>query len=290
MQRRTAAEKLLIGAHTSAAGGAFHALLEGQSIGATTVQLFTANQRQWQTKELTEEGVFQFKEALKETGLKKIASHASYLINLGSPQPDALEKSRNAFIQEIGRCRALGVSFINVHPGAALSSSEEECLDQVADSLLSFEAEFPDEKTRILLETTAGQGSSIGYRFEQLGYILEKVRKRVPVGICIDTCHIFVAGYDIRTPKGWEETLQEFDEQVGLKHLYAFHINDSDTEFGSRADRHAPLGEGKIGLQSFKFLMRSPLTREIPKYLETPGGPPAWVEEIALLREYAKAK
>jgi deoxyribonuclease IV len=289
MSKRVNPESLLIGAHTSAAGGAFNALLEGKEIGATTVQLFTANQKQWKGKPLSDEGVFLFKKALEETGLKKIMSHSSYLINLGSPDPESLQKSREGFTQELERCLKLGVTYLNFHPGAALKGSREECLDRIVDSLLLYEEMLRDGETALVLETTAGQGSSVGWKFEEIGYIVERVKKRVPIGVCIDTCHIFAAGYDIRTEEGWEKTLQEFDEIIGLKYLLAFHLNDSKKDFASRADRHEQLGDGKIGLESFRFLMNSKLTREIPKYLETPGGCPFWKKEITLLREFAKS-
>lgn len=285
---KTAPEKLLIGAHTSAAGGAYNALIEGKSIGATTIQLFTANQKQWKGKPLSEESIELFKETLEETRLQKIMSHAGYLINLGSPNPELLKKSRHAFQEEIERCLDLGITYLNFHPGAATNGSKEECLDRIVTSLLLMQDFFVDDSTRLLLETTAGQGSSVGASFEELAYIIERTKDQIPIGVCIDTCHIFVAGYDIRTPLQWDKTLKEFDHLIGLKHLYAFHINDSVKELGSRRDRHAPLGEGEIGLESFKYLMTHPKTREIPKYLETPGGCPLWDKEIWMLREFAR--
>jgi deoxyribonuclease IV len=281
------AEELLIGAHTSAQGGAYHALLEGKEIGATTVQLFTRNQRQWAAKPLSQEEIDLFRNTLAETGLKKIMSHDSYLINLGSPDAEALKKSRKAFKDELIRCQQLGITFLNFHPGARVTSTEEECLDTICASLEHLEDVVENGHTRLLLETTAGQGSSVGHRFEHLAYILDHVQKKIPIGICIDTCHIFAAGYDIRTKKNWDETLEAFDKIVGLKHLYAFHVNDSLQPFGSRKDRHAALGKGKIGLECFQAMMSHPLLREIPKYLETPDGPPLWKQEIALLREFA---
>lgn len=283
-----AAKDLLIGAHTSAAGGVYNALLEGHEIGATTIQLFTNNQRQWTARPISEETVLRWKETLKETGLKEIMSHDSYLINLGSPGDENLQKSLQAFRQEIGRCLALGVHYLNFHPGAALDGGEEACLDRIVSSLLSFEDVIGDKPLRLLLEATAGQGSSLGFRFEQLDYIIERVKKRIPIGVCIDTCHIFAAGYDIRTKESFGKVLEEFDQVVGLSHLYAFHVNDSLKPLGSRVDRHAPLGEGLIGIEAFKFLMRDARTRNIPKYLETPGGPDLWKKEIQLLREFAE--
>lgn len=285
---KTAAKDLLIGAHTSAAGGVYNALLEGQKIGATTIQLFTSNQRQWATKPLPKETISLWKETLEETGLKEIMSHDSYLINLGSSDPENLEKSLNAFRQEIERCIELGVTYLNFHPGAALKSDPQECLDRISESLLTFEDIIANSPTRLVLEATAGQGSAMGHRFEHLGYIIEKVKHRIPIGVCIDTCHIFAAGYDIRTQDAWDVTLKEFDRLVGLQHLYGFHVNDSLKALGSRVDRHAQLGEGLIGLESFRVLMTDPRTREIPKYIETPGGPVFWEKEIQLLRDLAQ--
>jgi deoxyribonuclease-4 len=277
-------ETLLLGAHTSTAGGVHHALLHGKDIGATTIQLFTANQRQWKSKPLTEEGILLFQEALQSTGISHVMSHASYLINLGSPNLEILAKSREAFSQEIERCLQLGLTFLNFHPGAALEASREECLDLIVDSLLATEKQLSQGKLRLLLEATAGQGSSIGATFEELEYILKKVGTKLPLGVCIDTCHIFAAGYDVRTPQAWENTLQQFDRVVGLNHLYAFHLNDSMKPLGSKKDRRANLGEGEIGMECFKYLMQDPVLRALPKYLETPGGMPTWNKEIAILR------
>ncbi len=279
--------ELLIGAHTSAAGGAFNALLEGKQIGATTIQLFTANQKRWEGKPLAKTDIDLWKKTLAETGLKKIMSHDSYLINLGSPNSENLEKSRIAFREELLRCQALDIDFLNFHPGAALQEDPEKCLDLICESLLELEPLAAKGKTRLLLETTAGQGSAVGWRFEEIGSIVERVKDRLPIGVCIDTCHIFAAGYDIRTAEGWEETLQEFDRHIGLEHLFAFHINDSQKDLGSRVDRHENLGKGKIGLDCFKFLMQDKRTKELPKYLETPGGIEAWTNEIPLLRSFA---
>lgn len=279
--------KLSIGAHTSAAGGAQNALYEGASIGATTIQLFTRNQKQWHGKKYSEEEIALWEKAMDETGLVDVMSHDSYLINLGSPDKEMLRKSRAAFHEELERCQTLKIPYLNFHPGAATTGTEQECLDTIVESLLELEP-LCKGKTRILLEATAGQGTSVGHRFEHLGYLLKETHKKIPIGICIDTCHIFAAGYDIRTKEGWKKVLHEFDQIVGLDHLYAFHMNDSMKDLGTRVDRHAPLGEGKIGLECFDFLMTHPRTRHLPKYLETPGGPPLWKQEIELLRNLAK--
>lgn len=279
---------MLIGAHTSAAGGVFNALLEGKRIGATTIQLFTSNQKRWIGKELTPEVIEKWNETLIETGLKEIMCHDSYLINLGAPNPEILKKSRKAFSEEIGRCKDLGITYLNFHPGAALKTDPQECLDRIVESLLEVEPLMEGNPTRLLLESTAGQGSTVGNEFEQLGYIIDKVEHKIPIGVCVDTCHIFAAGYDIRDQKSWDNTIDLFDRHIGLKNLRAFHVNDSMKGLGTRVDRHQPLGEGEIGIECFKIMMRDPRLKEIPKYLETPGGPESWIHEIQKLKDFAK--
>lgn len=285
----TNAENLLIGAHTSTAGGIQKALLEGKEIGATTIQLFTSNQKQWQGRPLTPEIIENWQRTLQETDLCHIMSHDSYLINLGGPRPEILEKSRKAFYEEVDRCIQLGITYLNFHPGAALDGDVQDCLDRIIESLLLVRPLLEKGKTRLLLETTAGQGSTVGHRFEHLAYIIEHVKEHIPIGICIDTCHLFVAGYDVRTSEAWEKTLSEFDRIVGLPFLYAFHLNDSLKELGSRVDRHQPLGEGHIGWECFRFLMTDLRTRHLPKYLETPGRTDLWKKEIQQLKELAFA-
>jgi deoxyribonuclease IV len=284
---KTSIAELLIGAHTSAAGGAYNALIEGKKIGATTIQLFTANQKRWNSSPIDPKAVELWIKTLKETGLSQIMSHDSYLINLGSPDDEGLLKSRQAFQNEINRCLQLGITFLNFHPGAALKEDPQQCLDRIVDSLLNTESLLEKSHLRLLLETTAGQGSSVGHRFEHLAYVINRVEKKIPIGVCIDTCHIFVAGYDIRTAEACQRTFDEFDKIVGIKHLYAFHLNDSTKDLGSRVDRHQPLGKGKIGLECFKYLMQDKRTRLIPKYLETPEGLETWEKEIRMLREFA---
>ena len=288
MKGKVPAEELLIGAHTSAQGGVHKALLEAESIGATTAQLFTSNQRRWSAKPIPEEEITRWEKASAKTGLQKIMSHDSYLINLGSPDELMVEKSKKAFAEEIKRCHQLNISYLNFHPGAATKGSEAACLDQIVQSLKSVAELVKEGKTRLLNETTAGQGTTVGWRFEQIGYLIKKLYKNLPIGVCIDTCHIFAAGYDIRTARAWDATLSDFDNAIGLEHLFAFHVNDSMKPLGSRRDRHAQLGEGEIGLECFKVMMQHPQIRELPKYLETPGGPEVWKKEIPLLRKFAK--
>lgn len=283
-------EELLIGAHTSAAGGVHNALIEGARIGATTVQLFTSNQKQWKGRQFTQNELDLWYKTLKETGLEKVMCHDSYLINLGASKPDILEKSRRAFREEIERCVALDLAFLNFHPGAAVGDSPEKCLDKIVESLLEVEDALEGSKLKLLLEATAGQGTVVGCSFEELAYILDRVKGSISIGVCIDTCHIFAAGYDLRTAEACDSTLKEFDRVVGLKYLEAFHLNDSQKGLGTCVDRHANLGEGEIGLECFKFLMTDKRTQKIPKYLETPDGTERWEVEIRMLREFAKGK
>lgn len=282
------AKPLLIGAHTSAAGGVFQALIHGKRIGATTIQLFTANQKQWTPKVLTDEMVAKWQETLMQTGLQEIMSHDSYLINLGCPDLDNLTKSRTAFALEIDRCLRLGITYLNFHPGAALTQSVEGCLDRIVESLRLVKPALKQGNLRLLLEATAGQGSTVGWRFEELAYLIQRLQDDIPIGVCIDTCHIFAAGYDLRTPEACDATLKEFDRIVGLQHLYALHLNDSLKPLGSRVDRHSSLGQGYIGLEAFRYLMCDPRTAYLPKYLETPE-PEKWPEEIQLLRSMASS-
>lgn len=280
-------EKLLIGAHTSAAGGVHHALIDGHRIGATTIQFFTANQRQWHSKLISDEEIIRWKKTLQEQPLQALMSHSSYLINLGSPNDELLTKSRHAFSMEIQRCIQLGLSFLNFHPGTATDGDTEGCIERIIQSLLSMEKECSKGSLRLLIETTAGQGSVVGHRFEQIAQLVHPLTSHLPIGVCIDTCHIFAAGYDISSKKGWDKTLEHFDQIVGLQHLYAIHVNDSKHPLGSKKDRHASLGEGCIGMDSFKAMMQNPHLVHLPKYLETPD-PSRWADEIQQLRNFAK--
>lgn len=280
---------LLIGAHTSAAGGVHNALLHGKQIGATTIQLFTANQRQWKSSLISEEELLLWKKTLPETNLSSIMSHSSYLVNLGSPDKELLEKSRHAFAQEIRRCHQLDLAFLNFHPGAATHGTKENCIATIIQSLLELSPLIHEGKTRLLLETTAGQGTCVGASFEELALIIQPLADTIPIGVCIDTCHIFSAGYDIRTEETFDETFKKFDKIIGLEHLYALHVNDSLKPFAERKDRHACLGKGEIGEKAFKLLMKDKRTAQLPKYLETPD-PDLWKEEIEQLRSFAKGE
>jgi deoxyribonuclease-4 len=279
-------KKNLVGAHTSIAGGVFNSIYHGSELGAETIQIFTANQRQWQGKPINDQDAEKFLKAKKETGITTVMSHTNYLINLGSFKKNVLYISQKAFKEEIERCHLLEIDYLVFHPGSAVDTSEEKCLDTIVASLLSFALLIERGKTRLLLETTAGQGSNIGYKFEHLAYIIKKVENKIPIGVCLDTCHIFAAGYDIRNTLAWEDTLSKFSKIIGIKHLYAFHLNDSKTDLGSRIDRHESIGKGKIGLDCFKYVMKEPKFKDMPKILETPDDS-IWKEEIKLLKKFA---
>lgn len=282
-------KQLLIGAHTSAAGGVEKAIYEGAEIGATTVQLFTANQRQWHPRVLTEEMREKFQKALDETGLSHIMSHDSYLINLGSPNKEVEAKSLEAFRLEIQRCHFLGLTYMNFHPGAALKEDRTLCLKRIIENLTKVEDLFQNVENpcTLLLEMTAGQGSTLGMTLEEIATILLPLSRRLPIGVCVDTCHIFAAGYNIATRFGFETFLTDFDRIIGLSYLRAMHLNDSKKECGSRVDRHASLGQGCIGLEPFSWIMQDKRLEDIPKYLETPEGLEVWKQEIAWLKQQA---
>lgn len=282
------AKTILLGAHTSIAGGVHNALLEGQKIGASTIQMFTANQRRWIGKPISDDEIKLWKKTLEETGLQQIMSHNSYLTNLGAPDPENLEKSQEAFKDEIRRCIQLDITYLNFHPGSALSDTRENCLNRISESVLTMVPLLQNSSLRLLLEITAGQGSCVGCRFEEIAYLIQKLEKHVRIGVCFDTCHAFAAGYDLRTKEACDATFREFDRIIGLKHLYTFHLNDSLKGLGSRVDRHQPLGKGQIGEECFRFLMTDPRTRDLPKYLETPDGPPLWEKEIIMLKSFIR--
>ena len=277
---------LKIGAHMSISNGFDGALFDAESIQATTMQIFTANQRQWTHKKIDPLQSAAYGRALAASSIREVMSHASYLINLGSPDEETLAKSRQAFREEIDRCLALQISYLTFHPGAALKGSREQCLDRIVESLLQLEPVFSGkEGPRLLIEMTAGQGTVVGSRFEEIASLLDRTKGKLPMGVCVDTCHIFAAGYDLRTEKALQETLFQFDRIVGIDMIQALHINDSHKGLGSKVDRHSPLGEGMIGLEGFRAIVRHPVLSTLPMYLETPGGLDLWKREIALLQQ-----
>ena len=276
-----------IGAHVSAAGGVENAPLNAHKIGATAFALFTKNQRQWQAKPLTDKSIEAFKANCEQLGFgaKQILPHDSYLINLGHPEAEALEKSRVAFIDELQRCEQLGLVYLNFHPGSHLRKiSESECLARIAESI-NMALDVTQSVTAVI-ENTAGQGSNLGYRFEQLAEIIDQVEDKSRVGVCLDTCHSFVSGYELRTTAGCEVTFREFANIVGFQYLCGMHINGSKADFGSRVDRHHSLGEGFLGMSVFEFIMSDPRFDGIPLVLETIDES-IWAGEIALLKQLA---
>jgi len=276
-----------VGAHVSAGGGVENAVKNAVEIGADGFALFTKNQRQWVAKPLSEKSINKFKELMDEHGFSAegILPHDSYLINLGHPEEEKREKSYNAFVDEIRRVEQLGLKYLNFHPGSHLKKiTEEECLDLISENINR--AIKDTEYAVLVLETTAGQGSNLGYKFEHLAYIIDKVEDKSRIGVCIDTAHIFAAGYDIRTKEAYDKTMKEFDEIIGFKYLKGMHINDSKAKFASRVDRHHSLGKGEIGIDAFKFIMQDERIDNIPLVLETIE-PEIWAEEIKLLKSFA---
>ena len=272
-----------VGAHVSAAGGVENAPLNAQKIGARAFALFTKNQRQWRAKPLTEKSIDAFKANLIKVGIapEHVLPHDSYLINLGHPEQEGLEKSRAAFLDEMQRCEQLGLPLLNFHPGSHLKKiSEKESLDRVAESINLALAETTG--VTAVIENTAGQGTNLGHRFEHLAHIIDKVEDKNRVGVCLDTCHTFTAGYDLRTTEACEQTFSEFERIVGFRYLRGMHLNDSKPELGSRVDRHESLGLGKIGMACFDYIMNDQRFDEIPMVLETIDDS-LWAEEIEIL-------
>ncbi len=273
-----------IGAHVSAAGGVENAPVRAKEIGATAFALFTKNQRQWNAKPLTKSSIEAFKRNCNKFGYQAehILPHDSYLINLGAPDEEKLNKSRAAFIDEFERCQALGLTLLNFHPGSHLKQiSQQECLEKIAESINLAHQAVPD--VIAVIENTAGQGSNLGCTFEQLAEIIRLVDNKERVGICLDTCHLFAAGYDLRTEKACHDTFAEFERVVGMHYLRAMHINDSKVELGSHVDRHNSLGKGYIGWEGFEYIAKDSRFNHIPLILETIE-PELWPEEIAKLQ------
>ncbi|EIY70747.1 deoxyribonuclease IV [Bacteroides salyersiae] len=277
-----------IGAHVSASGGVESAPVNAHKIGANAFALFTKNQRQWVSKPLTEESIRLFKENCAKYDFQPeyILPHDSYLINLGHPEPEGLEKSRAAFLDEMQRCEQLGLKLLNFHPGSHLNKiSVEDCLSLIAESI-NITLEKTKEVTAVI-ENTAGQGSNLGNEFWHLKYIIDRVEDKTRVGVCLDTCHTFTAGYDLL--EDYERVFNEFEEVVGFQYLRAMHLNDSKKALGSRVDRHDSIGKGFIGFPFFEKLMRDPRFDNMPLILETIDET-LWPQEIAWLREQSESK
>lgn len=277
-----------IGAHVSASGGVENAPRNAHAIGATAFALFTKNQRQWAAPPLTAEQIAAFKAACQQYGYvpAQILPHDSYLINLGHPEEEGLQKSRASFLHEMQRCEELGLDRLNFHPGSHLKKlSEQESLALVAESINIALANT--KGVTAVIENTAGQGSNLGYAFWHLAYIIERVEDKSRVGVCLDTCHSFAAGYDLSTELGCEQVFKEFDEIVGFDYLRGMHLNDALKPVGSRVDRHTPLGEGFLGITPFRYIMQDKRFDNIPLILETPDES-RWADEISLLKSFAE--
>ena len=259
-----------LGSHMSIAGGLDRAPLRGKQVGCDTIQVFTKSNRQWRAKRISDQEVEAFKANLAATGIGPVVAHDCYLVNLAAPRRAVWKKSVAAFRVELEGAERLGIPYLVTHPGSHAGAGEAEGMRRVAEALNVLHAALPGAGVRILLETTAGQGSSLGHRFEQLAAILAGVDQADRVGVCLDTCHVFAAGYDIRTRDGYRKTVEDLDACLGLRRLQAIHLNDSKAGLGSRVDRHEHIGEGRLGLAPFRRLLNDPRLRRVPMILETP--------------------
>jgi deoxyribonuclease-4 len=261
---------LNLGAHISIAGGIFLSCERARDLGCDALQIFVKNERRWGARPIPEDEAARFRKARKEYGLRGALAHDSYLINLASPDRALREKSAAAFMDEMERCETLGIEGLVTHPGSPGEAGEERGLSLMAAALDGIFRRTRGFEVRVLLETTAGQGSTLGWKFEQLASIRDRLEDPGRLGFCLDTCHAFAAGYDLSTPSGYDRTMEELDRVLGLRNLRAIHVNDSRKGLGSRVDRHEHIGRGEIGLGAFRKLMRDPRLRDVPKVLETP--------------------
>ena len=279
---------MLLGAHVSITGGVSKAPGRGRALTCDCMQIFSKNQMQWKTKPLADSDVAQFREEVSRNGIVETVIHDSYLINLASPDKALQKKSREAFLDEMQRAKLLGVRYLVFHPGAHVGSGEQAGIRTIADSMNWARNEFGSSDVTPLLEITAGQGSVLGHSFEQLAKMIDLLEDQKDAGVCFDTCHAYAAGYDVRTPKGYERTFDMFDDVIGLDRLKAMHINDSKGKLGSRLDRHEQIGKGYIGVDGFRNLMNDERFRDVPMVLETPGGEKEYARELELLRSLVR--
>lgn len=275
----------LVGCHVSVSGGIEKAPQRAVDFGCETMQVFTANQRQWTPKPIADEQVKLYKENLAKSGIKIVVSHNSYLTNLGGFEEDKLAKSIKQFEDELIRCERLGIQYLVFHPGSHLGKGVDFCLHQIAENIDKVLLKIGDIKTTLLLENTAGQGTNVGFAFEHLRKIMDYSENTEKFGVCYDTCHGFQAGYDIRTKEVYNETFKKFDDIIGLDLLKVFHFNDAKFDVGLNKDRHHNLGEGYIGLEPFQWLVQDEGFENIPMILETPNGEEKWVEELEILKQ-----
>ncbi|MFQ5701871.1 MAG: deoxyribonuclease IV [Acidobacteriota bacterium] len=281
-----------LGAHMSIRGGVHHAVERGAEVGCDAIQIFTKSSNQWHAKPLSDDEIDLFKRLQVETGISPVVAHSAYLINLATPDRKLYARSTAALGEELDRCEKLGIPFLVLHPGAHTGSGEEAGIARIARALDRLFDRRRHYRAHLLLETTAGQGSCIGHRFEHLRDIIQRMALDDHVGVCFDTCHVFAAGYDLRTTKGYHEVMDQFDQCVGLSRLGAFHLNDCKKPLGSRADRHEQIGKGFIGLEAFRCLMNDPRFTQIPMLLETPKGPDCAEDRVnlRLLRSLAGSR
>ncbi|MFZ5515949.1 MAG: deoxyribonuclease IV [Candidatus Zhuqueibacterota bacterium] len=275
---------MLLGAHVSVSGGVENAPQRAEILGCTAMQIFTRNQRQWESKPLLPEHIDRFMANLAVTSVRSVIAHNSYLINLGTSDPAVREKSLNAFLDEIQRAEKLRIPCLVFHPGSHLGIGEEKGLALIADHVNELLEKTAHFGIKLLLETTAGQGTGLGHTFAQLQSILSRVRTADRLGVCVDTCHVFAAGYDLRTREAYTATMSQFDGEIGLDRIQAIHLNDSKKPLGSRVDRHENIGQGFIGPEAFRFIMNDARLLHVPKILETPGGDAYFLKNLNLLR------
>ena len=283
------ARRPLLGAHVPVAGGLAKMPPRAREIGAEAAQIFTRNQLQWRADPIRDEEAAAFKDAISLHPLRRLVAHGSYLVNLASPDPVGLSRSREAFLADMRRCHALGVTHLIFHAGAHLGAGEDAGLTTVARSLDWLLERSEGLAVRPVIEVTAGQGTCLAHRFEHLARIFERTRGRERVGVCLDTCHLWAAGHDIRSPAGYRRTFAEFERLVGIEKLDVFHVNDAKQPRGSRLDRHERIGKGFLGRATFRRLVRDARFRDVPMILETPAGMKGWGAEIRLLRALAKS-
>lgn len=275
---------MYLGAHVSTSGGVNKAPANGVQLGCEAIQIFTKNQMQWRAKPFTPSEIESYREEFEKSDLQIAVSHDSYLINLGSPEEAKLAQSFSSFEDEVERCEQLGIPYLVFHPGSHVGAGEKLGLATIASSLNQVLKEKKGYKTQLLLETTAGQGSNLGYQFEQLAEIIGMVKENDRLGICVDSCHIFAAGYDIRSGAVYEETFQLFDSIIGLSKIKAFHLNDSKKGLASKVDRHEHIGEGAIGLEAFRLIVNDDRFHGLPMLLETPGGDAEYEKNLKILK------
>jgi deoxyribonuclease-4 len=279
-----------IGTHVSAAGGLHRGIERGLRIGCTTIQVFTKNSNRWDAGPIADEDIQNYKTAQGNATIAPVVAHAAYLINLCAASPAVLRRSRAALADELQRCEAFGLTGLVVHPGAHMGKGENEGIPRIAESINIVHENTPHFQTLTILETTAGQGTSVGYRFEQLRRIIDTIEQNDRVAVCIDTCHLFAAGYPIHTEAGWYATMREFDDILGFSRLALVHVNDSRRKLGSRVDRHEHIGKGEIGAEGFRMLMNDPRFRALPKILETEKSEDMHedIENMAVLRSLVR--